>query len=178
MEDLRDYFTRKTTCMTSVLLFCTPSPRGEKNSVSVDPFSEGRQSNLPRKCIGTHTLFALLSPRFMEWCFTTSTPGPSCSKLTLIIKYGKYADIFAEKNVSSFCICKSYSHFLSKHTCELDIVLTRTSNILTTNELVKLTMLWTTGPSTTVAEIKDYSKKRKKICGNVWLMLLQQKCRV
>ena len=43
-------------------------------------------------------------------------------------------------------ICKSYSHFFSKNTCELDIVLTRTLNILTTNNLVKLTMLWTTGP--------------------------------
>ena len=48
--------------------------------------------------------------------------------------------------MSSFCICKSYSHFFSKNTCELIIVLTRTVNILTTNELVKLTMLWTTGP--------------------------------
>ena len=36
--------------------------------------------------------------------------------------------------------------FFSKNTCELDIVLTRTVYILTTNELVKLTMLWTTGP--------------------------------
>ena len=36
--------------------------------------------------------------------------------------------------------------FFSKNTCELDIVFTRTVNILTTNELVKLTMLWTTGP--------------------------------
>ena len=75
---------------------------------------------------------------------------PSCSKLTmllvnvslkLIIKFGIYANIFAEKNVSSFCICKSYSHFFSKNTCELDIVLPRTVNILTTNELVKLRML-------------------------------------
>ena len=58
----------------------------------------------------------------------------------------KKLNIFAEKNVSSFC--KSYSHFFfSKTTCDLDIVLTGTVNILTTNELVKLTMLWTTGPS-------------------------------
>ena len=60
---------------------------------------------------------------------------------SFIIKYGIYANIFAEK-----CICKSYSHFFNKNICELDIVLTRTVNILTTNELVKLTMLWTTGP--------------------------------
>ena len=30
--------------------------------------------------------------------------------------------------------------FFSKNTCEVDIVLTRTVNIFTTNELVKLTM--------------------------------------
>ena len=56
----------------------------------------------------------------------------------LIIKYGKYANIFAEK-----CeyICKSYSHFFSKNTCELDIILSSTVKILTTNKLVKLTML-------------------------------------
>ena len=48
--------------------------------------------------------------------------------------------------MSSFCICKSYSHFFSKNACELDIVFTRTVNILTLNELVKLTTLWTTGP--------------------------------
>ena len=39
--------------------------------------------------------------------------------------------------MSSFCISKSYSHFFSKNICELDIVLTRTVNILTTSELVK-----------------------------------------
>ena len=69
----------------------------------------------------------------------------------MIIKYGINANIFAEKkNVSSFC--KSYSHFFSKNTCELDIVLTRKFNILTPNELVKLTMLWTTGPWSTTSE--------------------------
>ena len=31
--------------------------------------------------------------------------------------------------------------FFQKNTCELDIVLIRTANILTANELVKLTML-------------------------------------
>ena len=41
---------------------------------------------------------------------------------------------------------KLLTFFFSKNTCELDIVLTRTVNILTTNELVKLTMLWTTEP--------------------------------
>ena len=41
--------------------------------------------------------------------------------------------------MSSFCICKGYSHLFSKDNCELDIVLTRSVNILTTNELVGLT---------------------------------------
>ena len=58
-----------------------------------------------------------------------------------------YMLIFLLKNVSSFCICKSYSHFFSKNTCEFDIVLTRIVNILTTNELIKLTVLSTTGSS-------------------------------
>ena len=36
--------------------------------------------------------------------------------------------------------------FFSKNTCELDSVLTRTVNILTTNEVVKQKVVWTTGP--------------------------------
>ena len=47
--------------------------------------------------------------------------------------------IFLLEKMSS--ICKSYSHFFSKNICELGIVLTRTLNILTTNQLVKLTTL-------------------------------------
>ena len=54
---------------------------------------------------------------------------------TLIIKYGIYANMFAEKMWVAFA-----------YTCELDIVLARTVNILTTYELIKLKMLWTTGP--------------------------------
>ena len=77
--------------------------------------------------------------------------GPTCSKLTMSLvnvslKFFSsnmaYMLIFLlKKNVSSFCICKSYPHFFSKNTCELDTVLTRRVNILTTNELVKLAML-------------------------------------
>ena len=46
----------------------------------------------------------------------------------------------------AFAFAKATHIFFSKNTCELDVVLPRTINILTTNELVKLTMLWTTGP--------------------------------
>ena len=45
-----------------------------------------------------------------------------------------------------FAFAKATHVFFSINTCELDIILTRTINILTTNGLVKLTMLWTTGP--------------------------------
>ena len=58
-----------------------------------------------------------------------------------------YANIFAEKLWVAFANAKAtHIFFFSKNTCESDIVLSRTVNILTTNELVKLTMLWTTGP--------------------------------
>ena len=75
-----------------------------------------------------------------------------CSKLTvsiiktLIIKYGIYTNIFAEKIWVAFAFAKATHIFSAKNSCELDNVLTRIVNILTTNELVKLMMLWTTGP--------------------------------
>ena len=53
--------------------------------------------------------------------------------------------VFLKDFLEPSSICKSYSHFFSKNTCKLDIVLTRTVNILPTNKLVKLTMLQTTG---------------------------------
>ena len=40
----------------------------------------------------------------------------------------------------------AFALFFNKNTYELDIVLTSTVNILITNELVKLTILWTAGP--------------------------------
>ena len=54
--------------------------------------------------------------------------------------------VFAEKMWIAFAFAKAIHFFFSKNTYELGIVLTRTVNILITNELVKLTMLWTTGP--------------------------------
>ena len=60
---------------------------------------------------------------------------------TLISKYGVYANIFAEKMLVAFAFAKATHIFFNKNTYELDTVLTRTVNILVTNELVKLTML-------------------------------------
>ena len=78
------------------------------------------------------------------------TSGSICSKLTMSLVSLKfwsldmaYTLIFLLKNASTFCIC---SHFFNKKYLWIRYLLTRTVNILTTNELVKLTMLWTTGP--------------------------------
>ena len=83
----------------------------------------------------------------------TYISGPSCSKLTMSLVnvslklWSLNTLIFCWKNVSSFCIWKATHIFSAKIPVnELDIVLTRTVNILTTNKLVKLMTLCTTGP--------------------------------
>ena len=52
--------------------------------------------------------------------------------------------LFAEKNVSSFC--KSYSHFCSKNINVFENIIATTVNNIVINELIKLTVLLTTGP--------------------------------
>ena len=96
---------------------------------------------------GRSESFLMLLLRFKANTMLAKQPGPNCSKLMMLLVNVllklwslnmAYTLIFLLKNVSSICICKCYSHFFSKYTCELDRVLTRTVNILTTNELVKL----------------------------------------
>ena len=53
---------------------------------------------------------------------------------------------FAEKNMSSFCSAKATHIFSAKNIRILHIEVAKTVNENTLNELVKLTMLWTTGP--------------------------------
>ena len=61
----------------------------------------------------------------------------------------KYAEIFCwKKNVSSFCSAKATHIFSAKNIRILYIESAKTVNEMTLNELVKLTMLWTTGPRT------------------------------
>ena len=57
-----------------------------------------------------------------------------------LILNGMYANIFAEK-CDLQKLLTFFFFFFQKNTCGLDIVLTRTVNMLTNNELVKLTML-------------------------------------
>ena len=102
---------------------------------SVDP------DLMPHSMIWVYTVCSGMSVPILRVnmvCVYLAYPGPSCSKLTMSLvnvllklwssNMAYMLIFFAEENVSSFCICKSYSHFFSKNTCELDIVLTRTVN--------------------------------------------------
>ena len=58
----------------------------------------------------------------------------------------KYAKMFCWKNVSSFCSAKATHICTAKNIRILYIESAKTVNEMTLNELVKQTMLWTTGP--------------------------------
>ena len=86
---------------------------------------------------------------------STSTSGPSCSKLTMSLvndslkftsSYTQICQNFCWKNVSSFCNAKATHIFSAKNIRILNIEFAKTVNEMTLNELVKLTTLWTTGP--------------------------------
>ena len=58
-----------------------------------------------------------------------------------------YTLIFLLKKCEQLLHLQKLLTLFNKNTCELGIVFIRTVNIMATNELVKLTKLWTTGPS-------------------------------
>ena len=60
--------------------------------------------------------------------------------------YANMLKFFAEKNVSSFCSAKATHIFSAKNFWKLYIESSKIVNEMALNELVKLTMLWTTGP--------------------------------
>ena len=62
--------------------------------------------------------------------------------------YANMLIFFCWKNVSSFCSAKATHIFSAKNIRILHIKSAKTVNKMTLNELVKLTMLWTTGPCT------------------------------
>ena len=83
----------------------------------------------------------------LDWNYR---PGPSCSKLTISLVNVSLKFWPLNRAFMLIVLLKKYEKllqlltlFFSKNTCEIDIVLTRTVTILTTNELVKLTMFWT-----------------------------------
>ena len=65
----------------------------------------------------------------------------------------KYAEIFCWKNVSSFCSAKATHIFSAKNIRILYIESPKTVKEMTLNELVKLTMLWTTEPWTFIVHV-------------------------
>ena len=76
---------------------------------------------------------------------------PLCDNVSLkrwLLNMGYTLIFLLKKCWVAFAFAKGTHIFSAKiHcTCELNIVLTRAVIILTTNELVKLTTLWTTGP--------------------------------
>ena len=92
-------------------------------------------------------------------CLQKCLPGPSCSKLTMSLVndslkftkiyvewYSNVLKFFCWKNVSSFCSAKATHIFSAKNIIILYIESAKTVKEMTLNELVKLTMQWTTGP--------------------------------
>ena len=82
-------------------------------------------------------------------------PGPSCSELTMLLVNESLNFTSSDtqicwnvcwKNVSSFCSAKATHIFSAKNIRILYIESAETVNKITLNKLVKLTMLWTTGP--------------------------------
>ena len=61
--------------------------------------------------------------------------------------YANMLKFFCWKNMSSFCSAKATHIFSAKNIRILYIESAKTVNEMTLNELVKLTTLWTTGPS-------------------------------
>ena len=85
----------------------------------------------------------------------------------------KYAEIFCWKNVSIFCCAKATHIFSAKNIRILYIESAKTVNEMTLNELINLTMFWTTGPSFVVEHSSFASiclmghSIRKCLCANV-----------
>ena len=90
------------------------------------------------------------------WC-----PGSGCSKLTMLLvnetlKFqtliSQYANIFGWKSVRSFCSAKASLIFSTSNISVFGYKVIKHLKSWPLNELVKLTMLWTTKPCLSVAQ--------------------------
>ena len=104
----------------------------------------------------------------------TKWPGPSCSKLTISLVNDSLNFTLSDKQICwnfllKKCEAKATHIFSAKNIRILYIESAKTVNDMTLNELVKLTMLWTTGPWSefimfaTHHQILDLSKGRSKM---------------
>ena len=63
-------------------------------------------------------------------------------KMLTVLKYNtKFTGIFAERNVSSFCKCKNYSHCFSKNISVYAILNDQSFNVTLTNDIVSFEQL-------------------------------------
>ena len=98
---------------------------------------------------------------FIQFCFGLSKPGPGCSKLTTSsvnesLKFrmliSQIRNIFCWKNVRSFCSANASLIFPTKNISVFGYKVVKHLTSWPLNELVKLTMLWTTGLATSRSE--------------------------
>ena len=61
--------------------------------------------------------------------------------LTVLVNTISNSHVFCRKNVSSFCKCKSYSHFFSKNICKYAIFNEQSFNDTLTNDIVSFEQL-------------------------------------
>ena len=103
---------------------------------------------------------------------TTRSPGPSCSKLTMLVNDSlKFTssdtqicwNFFAEK----MWVQKLLTFFFSKNIRILYIESAKTVNEMTLNELVKLTTLWTTGSRLLLSD-----KSNSELCCGIAIFVL------
>ena len=129
--------------------------------------------------LNKHNLCVLIWSIFPKPIFVVNLEeylsGPSCSKLTMSLVNDslKFTSSdtqifwnFLLKNVSSFCSAKATHIFSAKNIRILYIESAKTVNEMTLNELVKLMMLWTTGPWKWSHKILINQTKRKWIICN------------
>ena len=94
--------------------------------------------------------------RVQSWSWSSNyTTGPSCSKLTtsLVNEMLKFQTLISQicqyfllKKCEKLLHCKSFSHFFKKNIIVFCYKVVKHLTSWPLNELVKLTMLWTTGP--------------------------------
>ena len=102
------------------------------------------ETRFPEEIRNTYTWYSLLSG--VVWS------GPSCSKLTMLLVNDLLKFILSDTQIcwnfllKKMCSAKVTHIFSTKNIRILYIEPAKTVNEMTFNKLVKLTMLWTTGP--------------------------------
>ena len=124
-------------------------------------FTLNHRLNISLRPIWNNTTshFVVLFTYLWRWLHKNgSTSGPGCSKLTtslvnISLKFqmfiSKICQYFYWKNMRSFCIAKASLIFATKNIRLFIYKVVKHFTSWPLNELVKLTMLWTTGPRPT-----------------------------